>query len=161
MVTSVELQEPMSYYLFWLILAIVAVAAVFFIQIFFRVILREQLKRHREKKQPKVKPPKKKPLPVLKWEYMQRLAYLERGILGGAYSKRAAYQELSMLIRSFVNDATGIKVQNFSLQEIRRVGIPGLTALVQEYYEPEFAYYSEADAKSAIEKGKELITKWS
>ena len=65
MVTSVELQEPMSYYLFWLILAIVAVAAVFFIQIFFRVILREQLKRHREKKQPKVKPPKKKPLPVL------------------------------------------------------------------------------------------------
>ena len=48
MVTSVELQEPMSYYLFWLILAIVAVAAVFFIQIFFRVILREQLKRHKE-----------------------------------------------------------------------------------------------------------------
>ena len=161
MQTSVDLQDPMSYYLFWLILAIVAVAAVFFIQIFFRVILREQLKRHREKKQPKVKPPKKKPLPVLKWEYMQRLAYLERGILGGAYSKRAAYQELSMLIRSFVNDATGIKVQNFSLQEIRRVGIPGLTALVQEYYEPEFAVSSMADIRASLFRTRKAIELWN
>ena len=36
MKTSVELQDPMSYYLVWLIVAIVAVAAVLFIQIFFR-----------------------------------------------------------------------------------------------------------------------------
>ena len=39
----------MSYYLFWLILAIVAVVAVFFLQIFFRILLRDQLKRKREK----------------------------------------------------------------------------------------------------------------
>lgn len=160
MQTSVELQNPMSYYLFWLILAIVAVAAVFFLQIFFRILLKDQLKRKREKK-PKVHAPKRKPLSVLKWEYLQRLEYLERGIMAGSYTKRAAYQELSMLIRTFVNDATGIKVQNYSLQEIRRVGIPGLTALVQEYYEPEFARQSMADIRASLFRTRKAIQLWT
>ncbi|MBQ9871843.1 MAG: hypothetical protein IJM27_07915 [Eubacterium sp.] len=160
MQTSVELQDPMSYYLFWLILAIIAVAAVFFIQIFFRILLRDQLKRKREKEL-KVKPPKKKPLSVLKWEYLQRLDRLERGIAAGSYTKRNAYQELSMLIRTFVTDATGIKVQNYSLQEIRRVGIPGLTALVQEYYEPEFARQSMADIRASLFRTRKAIELWS
>ncbi len=161
MQTSVELQNPMSYYLFWLILAIVAVAAVFFLQIFFRILLRDQLKRKKDPKQPKVHAPKKKPLSVLKWEYLQRLDYLERGIMAGSYTKRAAYQELSMLIRTFVNDATGIKVQNYSLQEIRRVGIPGLTALVQEYYEPEFARQSMADIRASLFRTRKAIQLWT
>ena len=160
MQTSVELQNPMSYYLFWLILAIVAVAAVFFLQIFFRILLKDQLKRKREKK-PKDHAPKRKPLSVLKWEYLQRLEYLERGIMAGSYTKRAAYQELSMLIRTFVNDATGIKVQNYSLQEIRRVGIPGLTALVQEYYEPEFARQSMADIRASLFRTRKAIQLWT
>ena len=160
MVTSVELQDPMSYYLFWLILAIVAVAAVFFLQIFFRIKLRDRLKKKREK-EPKVHAPKKKPLSVLKWEYLQKLESLERGINAGAYSKRSAYQELSMLIRTFVTDATGIKVQNYSLHEIRRVGIPGLTALVQEYYEPEFARQSMADIRASLFRTRKAIELWS
>ena len=160
MVTSVELQDPMSYYLFWLILAIVAVAAVFFIQIFFRILLRDQLKKKREKRQPKVRPPKKKPLPVLKWEYLRRLDQLERGIYAGSYGQRTAYQELSMLIRTFVTDATGIKVQNYSLREIRRLGMPQLTALVQEYYEPEFARQSMADLRGSLFRTRKAIEQW-
>ncbi len=160
MVTSVELQDPMSYYLFWLIMVILAVVVAFFLQLFFRIRLKDRLRRKREKT-PKVHPPKKKPLPVLKWEYLQRLDHLERGIHAGAYDKRTAYQELSMLIRSFVTDATGIKVQNFSLLEIRRVGIPGLTALVQEYYEPEFARQSMADIRASLFRTRKAIELWS
>jgi hypothetical protein len=44
--------------------------------------------------------------------------------------------------------------------ELTRLGRPELAELVRQYYEPEFAFYSEADAKLAIEKGKELIIKW-
>ena len=160
MKTSVELQDPMSYYLVWLIVAIVAVAAVLFIQIFFRILLKDQLRKKKEKT-PKIRPPKKKPLSVLKWEYMQRLDHLERGIMAGSFTKRRAYQDLSMLIRSFVTDATGIKVQNYSLQEIQRVGIPGLTALVQEYYEPEFARQSMADIRASLFRTRKAIELWS
>ena len=123
----------------------------------------EKLGFHRKKreKKPKVHAPKRKPLSVLKWEYLQRLEYLERGIMAGSYTKRAAYQELSMLIRTFVYDATGIKVQNYSLQEIRRVGIPGLTALVQEYYEPEFARQSMADIRASLFRTRKAIQLWT
>jgi len=160
MVTSVELQDPMSYYLFWLILAIAAVVVVIFVQFFFRILLKDQLRKKKDK-QPKVRPPKKKPLPVLKWEYLRRLDQLERGIYAGSYGQRTAYQELSMLIRNFVHEATGIKVHNYSLGEIRRVGIPGLTALVQEYYEPEFARQSMADVRASLFRTRKAIELWS
>ena len=45
--------------------------------------------------------------------------------------------------------------------ELVRLNRPELAELVRYYYEPEFAYYSETDAKLAIERGKELIRKWA
>ena len=159
MPTSVELQDPMNYYLFWLIIAVVFVAAVIFAQIFFRILLKDQLRRKKEKK-PKIKKVSKKPLPVLKWEYLQRMNYLERTIGSGGVERRSAYQELSGLIRDFTHDVTGIKVQNYSLREIRRLGMPQLTALVQEYYEPEFARQSMADLRGSLFRTRKAIEQW-
>ena len=73
---------------------------------------------------------------------------------------RGGYQDLSGLIRDFVHDATGIKVQNYSLREIQKVGIPGLTALVQEYYEPEFARQSMADIRASMFRTRKAIELW-
>lgn len=159
MVTSVELQDPMKYYVFWLIIAIVFVAAIIATQIIFRVLLKDQLRRKRKKK-PKIKKVSKKPIPVLKWEYLQRMDYLERNIRAGGYDKRRSYQELSGLIREFVHDVTGIKVQNYSLREIQRLEMPGLTALVQEYYEPEFARQSMADLRGSLFRTRKAIELW-
>jgi len=160
MVTSVELQDPMSYYLFWIILAIVAVVVAIFLQVFFRILLKDQL-RKKKKKKPKIRKVSKKPLPVLKWEYLQKMDYLERRVFSGSLNQRNSYVELSGLIRDFVHDVTGIKVQNYSLREIRRVGIPSLTALVQEYYEPEFARQSMADIRASMFRTRKAIELWS
>ncbi len=159
MVTSVELQDPMKYYIFWLILALVCIAAIIVSQVLFRHLLKDKLRRKKDKK-PKIKKLSKKPLPVLKWEYMQRMQFLERNLVSGAYDKRKGYQELSSLIREFVHDVTGIKVQNYSLREIRRLGMPGLTALVQEYYEPEFARQSMADIRGSLFRTRKAIELW-
>lgn len=159
MVTSVDLQDPMSYYLFWLILALVAVAVVIFVQVFFRIYLKDILRKKKNRK-PKIKKVSKKPLPVLKWEYLQKMEYLERRVFSGGVSMRGGYQDLSGLIRDFVHDATGIKVQNYSLREIQKVGIPGLTALVQEYYEPEFARQSMADIRASMFRTRKAIELW-
>ena len=159
MVTSVELQDPMKYYLFWLILAIAFVVLLIGSQILFRVLLKDQLRRKKERK-PKIKKVSKKPLPVLKWEYLQKMDFLERNIHSGSYDKRRSYQELSGIIRDFVHDVTGIKVQNYSLREIRRLGMPGLIALVQEYYEPEFARQSMADIRGSVFRTRKAIELW-
>ena len=159
MVTSVELQDPMKYYLVWLIIAVVFVVGFIFAQIFFRILLKDQLRR-KSRKKPKIRKVSKKPLPVLKWEYLQRMNYLERNLTGGGVDRRTAYQELSGLIRDFVHDVTGVKVQNYSLREIRRIGLPQLTALVQEYYEPEFARQSMADLRGSLFRTRKAIEQW-
>ena len=56
--------------------------------------------------------------------------------------------------------ATGWRTDTMVYLELTRLGRPELAELVRQYYEPEFAFYSTADAELAIEKGKELIIKW-
>ena len=65
-----------------------------------------------------------------------------------------------MTIRMFVYEVTGIKVQKYTLTEIRRVNIPQLTNLVREYYEPEFAREARADVKTSLYRTRMLIESW-
>ena len=44
-----------------------------------------------------------------------------------------------MLIREFVCDATGIHVENYTVKEIKALGMKKLDMLMAEYYVPEFA----------------------
>ena len=60
----------------------------------------------------------------------------------------------------FVFEVTGIKVQHYTLTEIRRVNIPQLTNLVREYYEPEFARETRADVRASIFRTRSLIESW-
>ena len=60
----------------------------------------------------------------------------------GKLSDRHAYQQLSKVIRHFVFDVTGIKVQNYTLSEIKGLNIPMLYYLIDECYEPEFSKQS-------------------
>ena len=87
--------------------------------------------------------------------FLQPLFLIDIGV-----ERRSAYQELSGLIRDFTHDVTGIKVQNYSLREIRRLGMPQLTALVQEYYEPEFARQSMADLRGSLFRTRKAIEQW-
>lgn len=74
---------------------------------------------------------------------------------------RHAYQTLSNIIRYFVYEITNIKVQNYTLQEIEKLNLPGLYELVEEYYKPEFAKQSLGDIKSSINKTRKVIEKWN
>ncbi len=62
-------------------------------------------------------------------------------------TKREGYQRLSLIIRGFVHETTGINVENCTLIEIKRLGIPQLNELIQEYYIPEFA---ETDRSGSV-----------
>ncbi len=68
---------------------------------------------------------------------------------------------MSIEVRGFVQTVTGWPTETMVYLELTRLNRPELAELVRQYYEPEFAYYSDADARSAIAKGKELIIKWA
>ena len=125
---SVELEDPISYMIIWLILGILFVAAVLFLQIFFRKKFGDKLKRP---KKIKIKKPKPKTM-----------------------------QEISVCIRGFIFEATGIPVEKYTLSEIRKVNIPALTQLVEEYYEPEFARFTYADVNQSLYKTRKVLELW-
>ena len=100
----------------------------------------------------------------LKRKYDRQLAELEEVYVKGEISGRKAYQKLSRLVRAFAHEMTGIRVSNYTLSELRGVGMPQLTSLIEECYVPEFAQgnrsESEVEIKDAIRKARKVISEW-
>ncbi|MCI8621608.1 MAG: hypothetical protein HFJ50_08000 [Clostridia bacterium] len=93
--------------------------------------------------------------------YLKKIDKLTKKVESEKIELRIEYQNLSKIIRNFVYEMTDIKVQNYSLQEIKETDIKELYELVEEYYVPEFAEMSNSDIKASIEKTRKVIEKWN
>ena len=76
-------------------------------------------------------------------------------------TNRLAYQKLSKIIRDFIYEMTSIKVQYYTLSDIKKINMPVLHELVEEYYNPEFAKADNGNFASSIEKTSQVILKWN
>lgn len=88
---------------------------------------------------------------------VREIRRIEEGYNSGELDTRAAHQQMSAQVRAFVQKMTGEQTSNMVYEDLRRLGRPELAELIGTYYEPEFSYCSKMDAKSSIEKGKELV----
>lgn len=152
MQTSVNLQSPFSYAIYPVFIIII-ILLVYILVLFCK-----------PKKKVKVKPiPKKQVVDIkkIKNKYLKKLDDVEYRIDNNKISIRTAYQNTSNIIRNFVHEVSGIKVQNYTLQEIEQLKMPVLYELVKEYYKPEFAEQSVGDIKNSMEKTRKVIEKWS
>lgn len=157
METTVELQDPFLYLIIWIIIALLFIGLVIFSQVFFRKKLGDRLRRE---KQIRIKRISEATLEGKKRKYIGELQFIETDLINKRITVRQAYLKMSLCIRMFVYEVTGIKVQKYTLSEIRAINIPYLTQLVKEYYEPEFSYESRADVKSSLMKTRQLIEGW-
>ncbi len=157
MQSQVNLQDPFSYsfgnivIVFLLLLVCVAIYFVF-----------KHLDKPKKKKE-EVKIEIQKPFDIneAKNKSISELNKLEKEYSENKVSYRNAYVRISGIIRSFIFDATKIKVQNYTLQEIEKLNMPVLTNLMNEYYKPEFAYNEQGNVIESINKTREAIRKWS
>lgn len=158
MQVTVELQDNYSY--IPLILLVLVTAVIICLLIVWA---------GKEKKaEKKVKPEEPVQVPVnprsramdLKRKYDRELICLEDAFDRKDLSERDAYQKLSRLVRDFAHEMTGVKVQNYTLQELRSIGMPQLTALIEECYVPEFALGNQSDVSASIKKARKVISEW-
>ncbi|SFC60547.1 hypothetical protein [Butyrivibrio sp. YAB3001] len=138
MVTTVTLQQPFEYY-WWVIL----IAVMFFILATVLLILALNkvfhFLSHNKKKKPVITRPPRRALYAIKADYSAQLQDLAEAYTNKKLDKRIGYQRLSLLIRGFVQEVTGLNVENFTKAEIKAFGIKKLDKLMDEYYVPEFA----------------------
>ena len=153
---DVELQDPYMfskwpiYLILGLFILSLIVVAIYFL------LLRKRIK----DKPIQIKKPPMSLVGAIKKKYLDALTKIEEDVGKGSIDNRKAYRELSSVIRLFVFDMTGIKVQNYTLTEISILKIKPLTTLVAEYYSPEFEKGEKGDIKNSIQKTRGVIQRW-
>lgn len=156
---SVNLQEPFSYSLVPLLIMVLAF-------LIFSVYLIHLMKKKKgikieERKYDVIPEKNKKNISAIKEKYLEQLNTIEHKYINNKIDLRKAYQLISESMRMFVFEVTDIKIQNYSLKEIKKTNIPNLYELIEEYYEPEFASKSVGDFGISIEKARRVIEKWN
>ncbi len=158
MQTSIKLQDPFKYSVIPLIILLSVIFLITFCLICLKI-------REKSKKTTSVKEiPEKniKNIPVIKGKYINLLDSIEYKYKNNEITLRTAYQQISEAIRMFVFEITDITTQNYSLSEIKKLKIPHLYELIEEYYEPEFASKSTVgDFEASINKARGVIKQWN
>ena len=158
METSVKLQEPFSYSM-WPIVVVGALVILYGIYLFVTVIMRK--KETKPSEQVVVKKVATIDVNKIKMKYLTQLELIRQELCKEKITTRDAYQKMSRCIRGFVYEVTGIQVQNYTLEDIKKLNMPGLEALIAEYYAPEFALRSISDSSASLEKTKRAIELWN
>lgn len=158
MKTSVNLQEPFSYAI-WPVIVVGVIFAGFVIYMLVKKCKRKGSKKAIEENV--VKQRTKRDIAKIKRGYIEQLEKIKNRLSNKELTTREAYQKMSICIRKFVFEVTGIKVQNYTLEDIRKLNMPVLEELIREYYIPEFAIESIGNSMEVIEKTKRAIEKWN
>lgn len=153
MPVTVELQDMFSYSPVAIYVGVGMILVLLALLIVSKVI--------KKSNKPKVKEVKPQNVSKIKEKYDRLLVNLEKRHSAGEISPRIAHQELSKIIRSFVYEVTGIKVQNYTLEEIGSVDMPKLHELISECYVPEFAVENSGDVTALINKSRKVIAEWN
>ncbi|MBO4458425.1 MAG: hypothetical protein J5802_11965 [Butyrivibrio sp.] len=88
---------------------------------------------------------------IVKEKYIAQIQLLDRKYRNGKINQREGFQTLSLLIRGFVHDITGINVETATMRDVKKLGIRYLDKLMEEYYVPEFAEDGRAISRELSE----------
>lgn len=79
----------------------------------------------------------------------------------GRLSERAVHSRLSLLLRFFASEASGIDAQVMTLADLRNAPLPRVTGAVEQYYPPAFQAAHPGDPEAAVETAREVVRTWS
>lgn len=157
MPTTVKLQDMLSYSKVILIVALLIFFAYGVICLIFLLINHNR----NRKKVLVVHEPAPVVLLKLKNKYITQLLMLDKRYANEAKDNRRGFEELSRLVRHFVFESTGIRVQNYTLEEIRTLNKASLTELIGSCYPPEFGPEGYGRIHEVIIEAKKVIEEWN
>ena len=165
MVTTVELQDPFEYswWVYVIAAAILLVALALLIYVFSGIVRMLRVKRPVPPVARHIRLTPER-MAKLKQQYISQVHDIMVAFTAGRIDKRDGYQKLSAVIRSFVHEVTGINVENYTVKEVKAMGIRMLDTLMEEYYVPEFAEDERGKDKDLVKSCQTamgVIRSWS
>lgn len=156
---TVKLQNPFSYALWPIILLGLVIIGIVVVLIILKLNVRP--KKRTAPKTANPQPIKSVDVNALRMQYLKQLDDVEQAFRNQKLSIRKAYQNMSTIVRKFVQERTGIKANSYTLEDIKKLNMPQLEALIGEFYSPEFSVKSEGDVFEALEKSRRIIEEWN
>ncbi len=163
MQTSVELQDPFSYAWLPLVIlgALLVAGIVTLIVLYYLKILKQGTRKVPKPKEEKPVVVKKRDPMEIRMDYLSRIDVVQRKYVSKEIDVRIAHQELSAIVRLFVNEMTGVNTQTFSLSELKATRFASVSSLIEEFYAPEFALRTEKDTMNSISDARKVIQAWN
>lgn len=165
--TSVQLQSMFSYSMTPLVIAESILLLIAMVMIFYFVTHKKKPKVKKEVVSPVQQPVRPVAAISVRDRYLEKIAQVELGYKNGEYTAKKCFEKLSGIVRSFVEQVTGIPVTTATLLDIQKEDLPMLEQLISGYYHPEFA--SELDETTseaeqvgeAVTNAKKVIETWN
>lgn len=100
-------------------------------------------------------------LNALQQEFLASINKVAADANSGRLPARQAHQEFSLLVRMFVQRATGVAAPRMTLAELQENGPPALVAAIARIYPGEFAAHPQESPADAAETAREVVRSWS
>ena len=159
MSNKLELREWVNYQPIWLviglILLVLLVAWYFFV--FFSTRRRKQQTLATLKPRPYIPPD----LTNLKAKYQALIDEVEQKYTTKELSARQVHQKLSYLLRMFVFETRGHRVDTLTLNDLKKTRYSELTKAIEQFYMPEFAAVERGNVHEALDLSRKVVAEWN
>lgn len=96
----------------------------------------------------------------LKAVYLQRIDDVERDAAAGKRSARESHQELSLLLRKFVRDATGVDAPRMTRADLAEHPLPAAASAVGQLYPAEFGPEPLPSVAGSAAAARKAVQAW-
>ncbi len=100
-------------------------------------------------------------LPALRAKYLAMIDEVESEHRAGRLPERALASRLSLLLRFFAFESSGVDAQVMTLTDLRQAALPAVTGAVEQYYPPAFQKRHPGDPAGAVATAREVVRSWS
>lgn len=157
-----EFYPPAQYGWGWIVLAL-GIIAVLVLAGWLLVVLtrpKRSIVMHGQAQQ--ITPPTGDVLSMLRTEYIGEIGRIEAAYRAGTLSARDANLQLSRLVRSFVNEYSGLEAPVLALDDLRQLGVqPALIdAIGRHYYPSIFRRGGAIDPHAGAEAARKVVMTW-
>ena len=97
----------------------------------------------------------------LKLAYLQRIDAVTADAAAGLLTTRESHLELSLLVRSFTRDVTGVDALRMTLAELHGHPLPAVAEAVGRIYPGEFGLEPLPPVEHSAETARQAVWQWS
>ena len=154
-----ELREWVDYDPLWLVIGCLLLGAIILWYGF--VFCSTRRRSHRSLATLKPKPYTPPDLTDLKQKYQRLINEIEQNHAAGKLSSRKAHQKLSHVLRMFVVEINGHRVDTLTLRDLEKTRYKTLAAAIKQFYIPEFTAVEQGSVAEAAALARKTVAAWN